>query len=265
MIACLTDIMPLRQRVPADVSFAELTARTKAQVWGAVGHRDVPYSHLVRELEVERSPGRFPLFQVVIGLDDTPPGPGPAGRDRRPAVPPLGHGQVRHLPAPGARAGRIRRLPGVLHRPLRPWHRPATGGAAANPADRGRRPSRPAPARPGHPAGRRASTDPRKLGAGARRPAGQPLAHEAFAAQARRTPDAPAVDHGDRVLSYAELGRAADAVAAHLVARGAAGRAPVGLSCGVLRSWPSRSWGCSRPAALPAPSTPGIPPTGSPT
>lgn len=72
MIACLSDVMPLRQHVSPQDSFADLVARAKAEVWGAVAHRDAPYSHLIRDLNVERSPGRFPLFQVVFGLDDAP-------------------------------------------------------------------------------------------------------------------------------------------------------------------------------------------------
>lgn len=72
MIACLSDVLPLRQRVSPQDSFADLVARAKAEVWGAVAHRDAPYSHLIRDLNVERSPGRFPLFQVVFGLDDAP-------------------------------------------------------------------------------------------------------------------------------------------------------------------------------------------------
>ncbi|WP_405096688.1 non-ribosomal peptide synthetase [Micromonospora sp. NBC_01412] len=229
MIACLTDVMPLRQRVPADVSFAELTARTKAQVWGAVGHRDVPYSHLVRELEVERSPSRFPLFQVVIGLDDAPP---PA------------------LDLPGVTAERLYLHSGTAKYDIFLHLVPARGGfdgflefstdlfdrgTARRLVERLRTLLTEAVAHPDLPlreldilpaAERRLILESWAPGPAA--PAGQPLAHEAFAAQALRTPDAPAVVHGDRVLSYAELDRAADAVAAHLVARGAAGR-PVGV------------------------------------
>ncbi|MFI1194534.1 amino acid adenylation domain-containing protein [Micromonospora sp. NPDC020750] len=229
MIACLTDIMPLRQRVPADVSFAELTARTKEQVWGAVAHRDVPYSHLVRELEVERSPSRFPLFQVVIGLDDAP---APA------------------LDLPGVTAERLYLHPGTAKYDIFLHLVPARGGfdgflefstdlfgrgAAQRLAERLLTLLTEAVAHPDLPlreldilpaAERRLILESWVPGPAA--PAGPPLAHETFAAQALCTPDAPAVVHGDRVLSYAELDRAADAVAAHLVARGAAGR-PVGV------------------------------------
>ncbi|WP_433342094.1 non-ribosomal peptide synthetase [Micromonospora sp. CA-111912] len=229
MIACLTDVMPLRQRVPADASFAELVTRTKEQVWGAVAHRDVPYSHLVRELEVERSPSRFPLFQVVIGLDDAPPSaldlPGVAAERLYVHSGTAKYDIFLHLvPARGGFDGFLEFSTDLFDRStaqrLAERLRTLLTGAVAHPD----LPLRDLDILPA--AERRLILETWAPGPVA--PTGQPLAHEAFAAQARRTPDAPAVVHGDRVLSYAQLDRAADAVAAHLVARGAAGR-PVGV------------------------------------
>jgi amino acid adenylation domain-containing protein/thioester reductase-like protein len=229
MIACLTDVLPLRQRVPADVTFAELVTRTKEQVWHAVRHRDVPYSHLLRELDVQRSPGRFPLFQVVIGVDDAPP---PS------------------LDLPGVAAERLYVHSGTAKYDVFLHLVPERGGfrgflefatdlfdraTAQRLAERMRTLLAEAVARPDVPlrdlellpdAERRLLLESWAPGPAA--PEAAPLAHEAVAAQARRTRDVPAVVHGDRVLSYAELDRAADALAAHLVARGAAGR-PVGV------------------------------------
>ncbi|MGC4806825.1 non-ribosomal peptide synthetase [Micromonospora sp. DT233] len=229
MIACLTDVMPLRQRVPADGTFAELVAGTKAQVWGAVAHRDVPYAHLLRELAVPRSPSRFPLFQVVIGVDDAP---APA------------------LDLPGVHAERLYLHSGTAKYDVFLHLVPARGGfdgylefstelfdraTAERLAQRLRALLTEGVAHPDRPlhdldvlpaAERRLLLDTWASGPAA--PAGPPLAHQAVAAQASRTPDAPAVVHGDRVLTYAELDRAAGVVAAHLVARGAAGR-PVGV------------------------------------
>ncbi|MEW1723450.1 amino acid adenylation domain-containing protein [Streptomyces sp. NPDC093109] len=228
MIACLSDILPLRQRIPADVSFAGLTARTKERVWGAVAHRDIPYARLVRELGAERTPDRFPLFQVVFGLDDAP---APA------------------LDLPGVTAERLYIHSGTAKYDVFLHLVPARGGfdgflefstdlfdraTAQRLTERLRTLLTDAVAHPDRPvreldilpaAERRLILGTWAHGAA---PAGRPLAHEAFAAQALRTPRAPAVVYGDRVLSYAELDRAANDVAAHLVARGAAGR-PVGV------------------------------------
>ncbi|WP_229401789.1 non-ribosomal peptide synthetase [Micromonospora okii] len=229
MIACLTDVMPLRQRVPADITFAELVARTKEQVWGAVRHRDVPYSHLLRELDVARSPGRFPLFQVVIGVDDAPPPslslPGVTAERLYVHSGTAKYDVFLHLvPERGGFHGFLEFATDLFDRStaerLAERLRTLLAEAVARP-DAPLRDLEPLPA-----AERRLLLETWAPGPAA--PAAPPLAHEAVAAQARRTPDAPAVVHGDRVLSYAELDRAADAVAAHLVARGAAGR-PVGV------------------------------------
>ncbi|MFL4910552.1 amino acid adenylation domain-containing protein [Streptomyces sp. MMS24-I2-30] len=72
MIACLTDIMPLRQRLAPDLPFRKLVDFTKETIWSAIRYKDLPYGHLVRESDVERTLDRFPLFQVVFTLDDAP-------------------------------------------------------------------------------------------------------------------------------------------------------------------------------------------------
>jgi amino acid adenylation domain-containing protein len=53
--------------------------------------------------------------------------------------------------------------------------------------------------------------------------------HELFEAQAERTPGAPALVHGDEVLTYEELNRRATRLAHHLVARGVGAETRVGL------------------------------------
>lgn len=228
MLACLTDVMPLRQHLSPDASFAELTARTKATVWDAVRHRDVAFSHLVRDLGVERSTGRFPLFQVVFGLDDAP---APA------------------LDLPGVTAERLYVHGGTAKYDVFLHVVPEAGGLhgywefstdlfdrvtaerltgrltallAAAVAD----PDRPLAELDVLPPEEHALLEQWAHGPA---PAGdRPLAHEAVADRARRTPDALAIVHGDRTLTYAQLEAAAANLAAHLVARGAVGQ-PVGI------------------------------------
>ncbi|WP_336053090.1 non-ribosomal peptide synthetase [Streptomyces sp. CA2R101] len=228
MLACLTDVMPLRQHLDPTASFAELTARTKAAVWDAVRHRDVPYTHLVRDLKVERSTGRFPLFQVVFGLDDAP---APA------------------LDLPGVTAERLYVHRGTAKYDIFLHMVPEAGGLhgywefSTDLFDRvtaGRLTARLTAlltAAVSHPDRSLAELDilPPEEHAllqqwthGPAPTGDRPLAHESVAAQARRTPDAPAVVHRDRVLTYAQLETAAANVAAHLVTRGAA-RQPVGI------------------------------------
>ncbi|HEV2735257.1 MAG TPA: amino acid adenylation domain-containing protein, partial [Longimicrobiaceae bacterium] len=53
--------------------------------------------------------------------------------------------------------------------------------------------------------------------------------HEQFAAQAARTPDAPALDYAGRTLTFAALERRANGLAHHLRAHGVAPEVPVGI------------------------------------
>ncbi|MBD0420460.1 amino acid adenylation domain-containing protein [Streptomyces sp. TRM S81-3] len=228
MLACLTDVMPLRQHLDPTASFAELTARTKAAVWAAVRHRDVPHSHLVRDLKTARSTGRFPLFQVVFGLDDAP---APA------------------LDLPGITAERLYVHGGTAKYDVFLHMVPEADGLhgywefSTDLFDRAtaqRLTARlttllaSAVAHPDRPLAELDVLPPeehallRQWTHGPPPAADRPLAHEAVAAQARRTPHAPALVHRDRTLTYAQLDAAATNVAAHLVARGAA-RQPVGI------------------------------------
>ncbi|MEV0125849.1 amino acid adenylation domain-containing protein [Streptomyces sp. NPDC050703] len=69
----------------------------------------------------------------------------------------------------------------------------------------------------------------RAAGAPAAAPPGPATVTARFAAQAARTPDAPAVESGDEVLTYADLDAAADRLARRLVAAGVARGATVAL------------------------------------
>jgi len=53
--------------------------------------------------------------------------------------------------------------------------------------------------------------------------------HDLFAARAARQPDAPALVHGDRVMSFGEVNRAADQLAQYLRGRGVDRRVRVGI------------------------------------
>ena len=67
------------------------------------------------------------------------------------------------------------------------------------------------------------------LGAGSRADIPGICLHERFQAQAARTPDAPAVAHANRVLSYAELNRSANRLAHRLIGLGVGPDVRVGI------------------------------------
>lgn len=199
------------------------------QVRSTVRHKDVPFSHLVRELGVERTLGRFPMFQVVFAVDDAPPSaltlPGVEAERFQVHGGTAKYDVFLHLmPDGGGYRGRweysadlydhataerlaARFLTLVADAVARP--EAALQDLAVTPADEERRMLT-------------------EWAHGAPPPSEVPLVHEAFARSARLTPDAPAVVAHGRTLSYAQLDAAADRVAALLVSRGAV-RRPVGV------------------------------------
>ncbi|MFV0126716.1 non-ribosomal peptide synthetase [Streptomyces sp. HMX112] len=246
LIACLTDVMPLRQRVRPGQTFRELVRATTATVRGAMAHRDVPHSLLVRELAGERSPARFPLFQVVFTVDDADaPGlslPGVTAERL------YGHNGTAKfdvflelVPRDGGYLGLLEYATGLFDastaRRLTERFTTLLADATADPgkavdelavmagdelrlvtgtAVRGAGPGRAA-----------ASGGPGSPGAGSGGAAREP-AHERVLRAARLWPDAVAVVDGDRRMTYAELSAAADGLARRLVRHGLA-RARVGV------------------------------------
>ncbi|GAA4896967.1 amino acid adenylation domain-containing protein/thioester reductase-like protein [Stackebrandtia albiflava] len=80
VIACLTDVMPVRQRMADGDRFRDVLARTKAAMREAMRHKAVPGITLVRMQDAPRSRSMFPMFQVVLTVDDADsPGPGLPG------------------------------------------------------------------------------------------------------------------------------------------------------------------------------------------
>lgn len=210
MIACLSDVMPLRQRVSPQDSFADLVARAKAEVWGAVAHRDAPYSQADPRSERGALARPFPLVPGGLRPGRRPcPGPGSAGGRSRADVRARGHGQVRRLPAPDPRGGGFR---GYAEFSTDLFDRSTVERLAQRLAVL----LRAAAAEPRRslaeldllPPSEHALLDAWAHGAAPASDA--PLAHEAVAAQALRTPDALAVVHGERSLTYAQAGRGGD-------------------------------------------------------
>lgn len=73
LIACLTDVMPVRALPAPETSFAALVASVSQAVRNMIAHRNVSYRDLVRELVADWSLSGSPLFQIVLTLDDAPP------------------------------------------------------------------------------------------------------------------------------------------------------------------------------------------------
>jgi amino acid adenylation domain-containing protein len=73
-----TVVMPAD--LSGDPSFRSLVQRGRNWTIDAVDHDRVPFEHLVRELKVDRVPGRNPLFQALFSLEPPMPEVDPAWR-----------------------------------------------------------------------------------------------------------------------------------------------------------------------------------------
>ncbi|WP_328433233.1 non-ribosomal peptide synthetase [Streptomyces sp. NBC_00425] len=217
MIACLTDVMPLRQTVEPARSFGELVLHTKETVRSVTAHKDVPYTMLVQQTGAPRSRSRPPLFQVVLTVDDAPaPGLSLPGAQAERLYPHDGTAKFDvffHLiPARDGWLGRLEYAEDLFSpetaRQLVERLRLLLLDAADDPA--------------------RAVGDLAVTTAADRSlldtwadgpsPRGTPSpAHLAVARSARSAPDLTAVVHGRDHLTYAQLEAESDALAAHLL------------------------------------------------
>ncbi|MFM9595017.1 non-ribosomal peptide synthetase [Streptomyces scabiei] len=221
MIACLAEVLPLRQTVRPEQPFKDLVLQTKRTIRSAAAHRDIPYARLVTEVGVPRTPSRSPLFQVVLTVDDGPPPglslPGISARRLYPHAGTAKFDALFHLiPENGALRGRLEYATDLFSAPaaeeLTLRFRELLADAVSDPnqtvaglaipsgTDRDRLEGSWA-------AGPEPETDP-------------PLAHQAFRLAAGRTPDAHAVLHREDWCSYSELDAASTALAEQLVATG---------------------------------------------
>jgi amino acid adenylation domain-containing protein len=224
LIGFFVNTLVLRGDLSGDPTFRELVVRSRAVALAAFAHQDLPFERLVEELRQlgqERDPGRTPLFQALLVLQNTPFSALAAGdleiRDR--ALPTSTAKFDLSLAFNEVEDG----LQGVLE-----FSAELFDGAtavrfarafetllAAGLADPGLRLS-----------------DLPLLAAGERHqllvewnPAGEELSvrrpiHRRFEAQVDRAPDAPAVTADGETLTYGELDARANRLARHLLAKG---------------------------------------------
>jgi amino acid adenylation domain-containing protein len=235
LIGMFANTVPLRCDVDATLGFADLVEKVHSVVLEATANELLPFPELVRVLNPDREPGRNPLTDVLFSVDDSPiPNLDLAGATG--TIVEHGNGGAKTdlnvvvIPHAEQADGRITML----------WEYVVDlfdGATVRRMADSYLRLLADAIARPTAPLfkltvlSRRdramVLTDwnperhhPADVG---------PLVHHAVRAQARRTPDAPAIRDGAREVGYAELIRHADSLAGILRARGVRPRTVVGV------------------------------------
>ncbi|HEX2188729.1 MAG TPA: condensation domain-containing protein, partial [Longimicrobiaceae bacterium] len=228
-VGFFANTLVLRGDLSGDPPFRALLGRVRETALGAYAHQELPFERLVEELRPDRSLAHAPVFQVLFSYFDS------AGETLRlPGCEVAEEGADLGVATLDLDLGMRRTDRGVagVVRYSTELFDPAT---AARTVERFLRLVRAAAAHPDS----RVSALPllddaereqvvREWNATAADFPATPV-HRLVAAQAARTPDATAVAAGAERLSYAGLDARADALAAHLRARGAGAESLVGV------------------------------------
>ncbi|QDE97917.1 non-ribosomal peptide synthetase [Myxococcus xanthus] len=228
LIGFFVGTLPLRVDLSGDPTFEEVVTRARGTALDAFAYQDVPLEKIVEAVNVERSLSHTPLFQVMLALQNTPTSQlSLPGLTLEPMALDLGTSKfdlsLSFEPTPEGLTGvieystdlfdawriqaMVRQLTGFLTRLV------ATPRARISEVDL-------------LSDGERAALSPRAPEPMPRLPA----VHEVIAEQARKTPEAIAVEAEDGTLTYAALEARANAVAQALVRRGVTPGALVALA-----------------------------------
>ncbi|WP_156993325.1 non-ribosomal peptide synthetase [Pseudonocardia acaciae] len=212
-IGYFVNTLVVRCDVSGRPAFTELLGRVRDASLSALAHQDLPFERLVEVLSPPRSLARHPLFQTMVA------------HERAATPPPMGELTCEPMP-PSTSAARF---------DIGLWlvDTPAGDAALRMVADADLFEQATSDAildhlvrvldwvitNPGRPTGELALSAPAE--APTRRDRTPDGVAVAFAAQARRTPDAPALVAGGRTLTYRDLAERVETLARRLVAAGA--------------------------------------------
>ena len=235
LIGFFVNSLVLRSRVSGNPTFRELLAQVRETTLEAYAHQDLPFEKLVEELHRERTLSHNPLFQVMFTLQTAVGAASAASRDAVQPVsdelPPQVAGTAKFdlsLSLTETDSGLVGGLeystdlfePATIAR-MAGHFRTLLEAVAADPESRLWHVSLLSSAQ-------REQQFVEWNATAAPYPDSH-TAHELFAAQAERTPDLPAVEYGDRELTYRELNARANQLAHELISRGVGPDVRVGL------------------------------------
>ncbi|HEX2187514.1 MAG TPA: condensation domain-containing protein, partial [Longimicrobiaceae bacterium] len=231
LIGCFINVLPVRVRTDGGDSFRALLRRVRAALLDAHPHGGVSFDRIVEAAGVSRDPGRGPLVQVLLALQNTPlerlelaglaaePLELPAASSRYDLSVYLREEPDGSLSALAEYAADLYDAATVDR-----WMRHYARLLDALAAD---------PERPVGDAEMLDAAERQQLllagGAAGASPDPAATVPRLFEAQVRRTPGATALVAGGERLTYAELDRRADAVARRLAAAGVGPETRVGL------------------------------------
>ncbi|MEU5017771.1 non-ribosomal peptide synthase/polyketide synthase [Streptomyces angustmyceticus] len=231
LIGFFVNTLVLRSTVDPDADFPAFLAQVRETVLDAFAHQDVPFEQVVDEVQPVRDTSRTPLFQAMVVLQNAPGAaldlPGLDVSDIEPDTHHAGFDVTLEFAETDT---------GALHGLLTYNTDLFDDATAQRMADQlttlltgiAEDPHRPLGALPLAP-----DDALRRLlahGSGTARPVPAATLPELFQRQAARTPDAPALADGTRELTYAELERAANRLAHHLIGRGVGPESVVALA-----------------------------------
>ncbi|MCY1015594.1 non-ribosomal peptide synthase/polyketide synthase [Pyxidicoccus sp. MSG2] len=234
IVGFFVNTLALRGRLAPGMSLRELLAQVKETTLGAYAHQDVPFEKLVDALKLERDLSRTPLFQVMLGLTNTP-------HQRTPEADGDGAGVVRPLEVDsGTSKFDLALLLADLEDGISGWLEYSTDlfdeATARRMGSHLVRLLESAVADAGQPISRLkllGEDEQRQVlvdfNDTSRAPYTPVLVHRPVEAQARRTPQAVAVSDGTRSFTYAELDARANQVAHYLVELGVPAGGTVGI------------------------------------
>jgi amino acid adenylation domain-containing protein len=230
LLGLFLNTLVLRADLAGDPPFREALARVRRAALDAYTHQELPFEQLVEALQPERSLSHSPVFQVFFQLRNLPfDAPRFAGLECEPVEFDPGTAQF-DLAVEAVPAGESLQVALTFNSDLfeRATARRMAGHYRTLLEEVARDPSQPVSAIPLlQPEERRQLLVEWNR---AERPIPQLRVHQLIEAQAARTPDRVAVVCGDRQLTYAELNRKADALAARLRRLGVGPDTLVGLA-----------------------------------
>ncbi len=231
LVGHAVNLLPLRCAVEGDTRFAQLLARTQADLLDAYEHQRYTFGTLLQKLRVPRDPSRVPLVSVLFNIDQALDGAAAnfPGLTLEFAANARTHENFELFVNAAQVRGELRLEtqyntalfdPATIRRWLAAFESFLRGAVARPEAALGELPLVDVTARE-----QLAELQPKPVPFDASR-----LAHEWFEAQVTLTPDRPAVSAGDRSLTHAELDARANRIARLLRTRGIHRGALVGLA-----------------------------------